>query len=564
MTPIFLLMTLVVLYLPTKETPLDWTKVTQVIGNIEQVAKRAYLDVSYFLGFREEEYSVSFDTSDEDDSLGGTLQQSDDICLRVIGNRTEDNLYIVGNYFNEYTGKNWLKDDSKLEYSNEEYRLDSLQLMKAFENQGYSEDEINDFAKYKTITLEYVNIRTTTLFTVGNLYEIEGDTVFNSDTTNVLFDKSRGNGDNYKLRFLEVDYSNPLVTETIKENKQNYSSYDEEMKDIIEARDAYIEANYSYLPDTVPDRVYDLTQDITEEYSNDYDKLRAIEEYLRTYPYTKTPKDIENKDFVDGFLFEAQEGYCTYYASAMAVMARCIHIPTRYVEGYVVDYSDSDGIENYNVTGRKAHAWTEAYIEGIGWVPFEPTSGYEDSRYKPWTISSFDYEEFQAQLEKDRQVTDYKPEDYKKETEEYQKHFFWKEWALGVGIMVTLTSLLFFIRLIIRFRESDKYKRSNYRDKVMIEFKKILYYSNISGYKIRPDQGPMEFCEDINRRLDFEDSELKQCIEIFMKSRYSDNEIYLEEVKYMENYENKLYEFIRLEKKFFQKIFIIKPIKNRR
>ena len=38
------------------------------------------------------------------------------------------------------------------------------------------------------------------------------------------------------------------------------------------------------------------------------------------------------------------------------------------------------------VTWNMAHAWPEVYIKGIGWLPFEPTPGYEELRYTPWEM----------------------------------------------------------------------------------------------------------------------------------------------------------------------------------
>ena len=65
-----------------------------------------------------------------------------------------------------------------------------------------------------------------------------------------------------------------------------------------------------------------------------------------------------------------KEGYCTYFASAMTVLCRMAGLPARYVEGFVAQ-PGADGFAY--VTGKEAHAWTEVYFEGFGWVPFDPT-----------------------------------------------------------------------------------------------------------------------------------------------------------------------------------------------
>jgi hypothetical protein len=138
---------------------------------------------------------------------------------------------------------------------------------------------------------------------------------------------------------------------------------------------ANLEARYLALPDTVPQRVLDLAEEVAGDAPTYYDQARAIERYLRTYTYNlDIPEPPTDRDLVDHFLFELQEGYCDYYASAMVVMARSVGIPARLASGYV------QGTYNYEdrrwvVTEQEGHSWVEVYFDGIGWVEFEPTAG---------------------------------------------------------------------------------------------------------------------------------------------------------------------------------------------
>ncbi|MBD2844498.1 transglutaminase domain-containing protein [Paenibacillus sp. IB182496] len=151
---------------------------------------------------------------------------------------------------------------------------------------------------------------------------------------------------------------------------------------------------YLQLPDGLPQRVMDLAEEITAAAESDYERMRALEDYLKlTFPYTNTP-DLsrrESDDFVDAFLFEVQEGYCDYYSSALAVMGRTIGVPTRWVKGYAPGVLPADpfmesmpdelelnpeGSGTYTVRNADAHSWVEAYFEGYGWIAFEPTAGF--------------------------------------------------------------------------------------------------------------------------------------------------------------------------------------------
>lgn len=149
-------------------------------------------------------------------------------------------------------------------------------------------------------------------------------------------------------------------------------------------RDAFIYENDTRLPKDLPQRVGDLADHITEGAETDYDRLKAIEAYLNTLAYTTTPKAApEGQDFTDYFLFESKSGYCTYFPTAMAVLARCEGIPARYVEGFVTgDTLGREGI--IELKGQNAHAWAEAYIDSVGWVPFEPTPGYYNAVPGEW------------------------------------------------------------------------------------------------------------------------------------------------------------------------------------
>ena len=138
-----------------------------------------------------------------------------------------------------------------------------------------------------------------------------------------------------------------------------------------------VRQHFTYVPATVPQRVHDLTHDIIYGLETDYEKAIAIRDFLlHEFPYTLTPVPVpRGVCFVDFFLFEGREGYCTYFASAMAIMARIAGIPSRYVEGFVLPPAPADS-PSVVVTNRMAHAWVEIYLEGFGWYIIEATPTY--------------------------------------------------------------------------------------------------------------------------------------------------------------------------------------------
>lgn len=136
-----------------------------------------------------------------------------------------------------------------------------------------------------------------------------------------------------------------------------------------------ISARYLQLPDTVTDRTRALAAEVTQAAQTPYDRAKAIESFLRnTIEYTE---DVEfppsDRDVVDFVLFDTRKGYCEYYASAFIVMARSVNLPTRMVTGFFPADRDDDA-GGFLYRERNAHAWPEVYLEGFGWVPFEPTA----------------------------------------------------------------------------------------------------------------------------------------------------------------------------------------------
>lgn len=129
---------------------------------------------------------------------------------------------------------------------------------------------------------------------------------------------------------------------------------------------------YLALPGSLPVRVRDLATVIAGDIQGDEARALALERYLRNLPYTYQVEPLaDGVDGVDHFLFAMRSGYCTYYASAMAVMARTLGIPSRVAVGYATgEYDESTGA--YLVREADAHAWPELFVAGR-WMAFEPT-----------------------------------------------------------------------------------------------------------------------------------------------------------------------------------------------
>ncbi len=157
---------------------------------------------------------------------------------------------------------------------------------------------------------------------------------------------------------------------------------DDELRNASTGYPAWVTDRYLPLPDSVTDRTRELTRNVTAGAVTPFDQARAIEAYLResiTYDIAVGLPD-EGIDIVDYVLFENPRGYCEHYASAMTGMLRILGIPAKTVVGYYPGDWD-DASQGYIYRQENAHAWTEAFFPGYGWIRFEPTASQPASAF---------------------------------------------------------------------------------------------------------------------------------------------------------------------------------------
>lgn len=142
-----------------------------------------------------------------------------------------------------------------------------------------------------------------------------------------------------------------------------------------------------YRPPQVEARIRNLARVITAGTQNPYDAAAAIEAYLRdprNFRYTLTPPVAPpGEDPIDWFLFQSHQGYCEFFATAMADMLRSLGIPTRLVNGFGPGTFEAS-TQQFIVRADDAHTWPEVYFPTYGWVPFEPTADSQNT-YTPIT-----------------------------------------------------------------------------------------------------------------------------------------------------------------------------------
>lgn len=111
------------------------------------------------------------------------------------------------------------------------------------------------------------------------------------------------------------------------------------------------------------------------ETESDQAYIDKILSHYNTQPffYTLRPPVLGSDNTIDKFLFESQRGFCSHYSGSFVFLMRAAGIPARVVVGYLGGEWNTSG-EYLSVHQYDAHAWTEVWLKGKGWVRVDPTS----------------------------------------------------------------------------------------------------------------------------------------------------------------------------------------------
>lgn len=423
------------------ENPYDW----QIVKNVYRQLRESLTKLSRNIAsIGDEEYDLSLSGFSGRGQIGGDLREDDHEIMRIFdSNGLVTNVYLSGKVYDTFDGRGWKQTDQD---SVEERYLDTIgtvYALRAYDNQFFT-----DYLRYAHFKVEYRYFRSEYLFLPLKAMSVMQDgksLTFRQEGGSLFFDRAKGYGTEYEVSFYQMNggraafdrfleeagQAAETVTEadsTTKETagtgkgfggtaKENGSTgkaagmvktADQEMLDSLfrelkrktgmeispEALEIHRQSVYEHYMEkvTVSDETQKYLDGITAGAETDLEKLRAIETALNGFSYTLSPGQLpggikDGGDFLDYFLLESRKGYCSHFATAFTLLARKEGFPARYVQGFCVPVS---GEGETMVYSHMAHAWPEVYLDGIGWIPFEPTPGYSEVRYRPWTIRGSD------------------------------------------------------------------------------------------------------------------------------------------------------------------------------
>lgn len=308
------------------------------------------------------------------EQLGGKPAPDEQPVMQVSSPRT---VYLRGVIMDQYTGRNWRNTTGGRRYLWQSSRLSS-ERASLFDQLLPPESVMNAQCAPVTVSVRMLRDSASTLFVPQRVRELTpgGELVpYFSNSSELFVTRNLQAGDTYSVSAPIFQAGDPGLGTLI----EICSTFEDP------GYDRAVET-YTGLPDHLEEPVYRLAREAASAGASPYDRALAIQSWLnRGFRYTLDVEDQPGDvDFVTNFLMNTKKGYCTYFASAMTVLCRMAGLPARYVEGYIAE-PDENG--ECLVTGLSAHAWTEVYFKGFGWVTFDATPRSGGSGSGPGTHS---------------------------------------------------------------------------------------------------------------------------------------------------------------------------------
>ncbi len=328
-----LLSAVIIFYLPHPDTRIQWEKIFEAEPDDRLIQLGETLGIEHISDSDDEpEETIVSGYADDLSSIGGWLELVSNAKLQVAFSDNVHSDRLTGSIYDCYTGKGWLysAEINGFGYSGNS----SAEVFSPSDIHGYAciTDISEDISAHKSLFYP--------AFTYSIMSADSGESALRDDVHMTFMDSSDSS---YNVYYFKTPQKYELTSDE---------------------REAYLS-----LPDGLPKRIKKLALTSVSDCSDDRSKAQALMQIFSEYEYKTYVTSLpEGRDFVDYFLFDSKEGYCSYFASAMTVMARCCGIPARYVQGY---YIGSGSGTSFTVSSDNAHAWAELYIDGC-WMVYDP------------------------------------------------------------------------------------------------------------------------------------------------------------------------------------------------
>ena len=322
------------------------------------------------------------------DRLGGPASLSDLPMLRVGG--SEEAMLLRGSVSQIYDGRNWIQDPDRsyYRYDSPLWRSEQTEVFDLERPDVYSAGlTAAQFNRTMNVSWSPLRLPTRTLFIAGKPLQLS---LAQPDPFIAYF---RPSGQMFSKHWIQPEQQVLLTGRVLRTEQPGFAVMVRQIQESLQPQERVvppdIAGRYLQLPDLQEYRPgglpYDYAQQLTDGIEDPYARVLMLRHDLMAQnryalDVAVPPRDV---DFVTWFL-QTGEGYCVYFATAMTMLSRLSGIPARYVEGYYVPPAE-DGADRI-LTGEQAHAWTEVYLAGIGWISVDATPGTAATQPDPTPV----------------------------------------------------------------------------------------------------------------------------------------------------------------------------------
>lgn len=401
----FLILYIVLLYLmPMQEKPYEW----QWAKNIYRRAENKITMYAENLWNTGDDYfnGASSGFSGESGLFSNVFKNDDQLMILKKRRQKDIPVYLTGKVFDSFNGREWENRRENLDANKNKLRYEGgsstgeLQRVPdvaetVYALLRYSGDLDVTYYRDMQMNVLYQHFHSDYLMAPSKTWKIECEdkkTEYYFHGDNIRFTQKAGYGTEYTVRFCRIDMERDELYRFLEWNQNEDTEIWNSVVKQYTGKDIPIEELYAYRemvteqylsPTVISPGTEEWLASVTAEAKTDVERLKYIESALSAMSYNTQPGELpetvtDESSFLDYFLLEKREGYCAHYATAFVLLARAEGFPARYVQGFCIPMVSGDETSVYS---DMAHAWPEVYVEGKGWIPFEPTPGFAVNRY---------------------------------------------------------------------------------------------------------------------------------------------------------------------------------------
>ncbi len=266
-----------------------------------------------------------------------------------------------------------------------------------------------------------------------------------------------------------------------------------------------------------------------------------------SYVYTLNP-GVMSEDTVDDFWFNKQRGFCEHYAGTFVFLMRAAGIPARVVTGY--QGGDMNPYADYMLVRQSnAHAWTEVWLEGRGWVRVDPTAAIHPSRVEvdlsqAWSqreqifndIKPGSWGDFSpGAIEKLQLMWDSLNNNWESMVIDFdagsQHDFFASLGFPNLSMRDLANALIIFALIVMAITSALLLRQHKQLDKIALGYIKLTRKLSKIGFHREENEGPVDYIQRVITSRPELASQLKPILELYISLRFRESKSRQEQSK---------------------------------